>query len=370
MALEEIERLKDKTEKDPFSKLFVPLAEEYKKEGMYDEAIDVLAKGLEKQPGYLSARVFLGKIYIERGLPDKARVEFEKVIEAIPDNLYAHKKLAEIYKDLGEKDRAVKEFKTVLRLNPADEWAATSLAGIEEKPEKPVTKPAEEKIAETSRVEERVAEETEREKPLDISPSGQETDLSELRPEIAENIEIEKAPEIPASEQETELWEQHAGTFREIEEEKPSGTSISEEDMRLWKAHTEMVGETETAEEEAAAEAGELPEENSFSFEDIFKKPQAAVEETEAIAEEVSEQPLLTVGDADRYILQGKYSDALNVYRNLISAEPDNRQILQRIEELRALLKMLGKDKEHLISRLDSFLGGVRKRRNEFFGST
>jgi tetratricopeptide (TPR) repeat protein len=315
MALEEIERLKDKIEKDPSSKLFVPLAEEYKKAGMYDEAIDVLAKGLEKQPAYLSARVSLAKIYVERGLPDKARDEFEKVIEAIPDNLYAHKKLAEIYKELGEKDSAVREFKMVLRLNPADEWAATTLAEIEEKPGKPVPKPAEEKIPETPHLEERAPEETEREK-----PSG--------------------------------------------------GESISEEDMKLWKAHTGKVEETEVTEEEAAAEAVELPEENSFSFEDIFKKPQAAVEEAEEIAEEVSEQPQLTAADADRYISQEKYSDAMKVYRDLLSIEPDNRQILQRVQELRALLKMLGKDKEQLISRLDSFLSGVKKRRNEFFGST
>jgi tetratricopeptide (TPR) repeat protein len=367
MALEEIERLKDKIEKDPFSKLFVPLAEEYKKTGMYDEAIDVLTKGLEKQPAYLSARVSLAKIYIERGLPDKARDEFEKVIEAIPDNLYAHKKLAEIYKELGEKDSAVKEFKTVLRLNPADEWAATTLAEIEGEPEKQVPKPAEEKIAETPHPEEEPPEETDREKPLDISPGGEERDLSELRSEIDEPIETEKAPEIPASAREAELWEQHAGTFREIEEEKPSGgESISEEDMKLWKAHTGMAEEKEAAEEEAAKEAVELPEEDSFSFEDIFKKPKAAVEE----AEEVSEQPQLKAADADRYISQEKYSDAMKVYRDLLSAEPDNRQILQRVQELRALLKMLGKDKEQLISRLDSFLSGVKKRQNEFFGST
>ncbi len=369
MALEEIERLKDKIEKDPFSKMFVPLAEEYKKAGMYDEAIDVLAKGLEKQPGYLSARVSLGKIYIERGLSDNALAEFEKVIEAIPDNLYAHKKLAEIYKDLGDRDRAVKEFKTVLRLNPADEWAATSLAEIEEKPEKPVPKPVEEKTAEPPPPEEAVAEETQMEQPLDISPGGEERDIAEPRSEIAENAETEKAPEIPASEQGKELWEQHAGTFREIDE-KPSGASISDEDMKLWKAYTEMIGETGAAEEETATKTGQPPEEDSFSFEDIFRKPQAAVEETVEITEEVPEQPALTVGDADRYISQEKYSDAMNVYRNLLSAEPGNRQILQRVEELRGLLKMLGKDKDQLISRLDSFLGGVRKRRNEFFGST
>lgn len=59
MALEEIERLKEKLDKDPNSKLFIPLAEEYKKAGMFDEAVDVLLKGLERQPGYMSARVAL-----------------------------------------------------------------------------------------------------------------------------------------------------------------------------------------------------------------------------------------------------------------------------------------------------------------------
>jgi len=370
MALEEIDRLKDKIEKDPYSKLFVPLAEEYKKAGMYDEAIDVLSKGLEKQPGYLSARVSLGKIYLERGLPDNARSEFEKVIEAIPDNLYAHKKLAEIYKDLGEKENAVREFKMVLRLNPADEWAATTLSEIEREPEKTLLKSDKEIIAESTLVEENIPDELKAVKPPDVTPAGTETGLSELNSEGAEQAETEKTQETAVNEQETELWEQHAGTFNEIEEEQPSGTSISEEDMRLWKAHAEMAEGKEEAEGETATEPGELPEEESVSLENIIKETQAAVEETEEIAEKVSERPLISVADADRYISQEKYSDAMNVYRSLLSAEPDDKQILQRIEELRALLKMLGKDKEQLISRLDSFLSGVKKRQNEFFGST
>jgi tetratricopeptide (TPR) repeat protein len=365
MASEEIERLKEKIEKDPYSKLFVPLAEEYKKAGMFDEAIDVLAKGLEKQPSYLSARVSLGKIYMERGLPDKARDEFEKVIEAIPDNLFAHKKLAEIYKDLGEKDNAVKEFRTVLRINPADDWAATSLSEIEERLEEPVK----EEIAEPPPVGEEIKGGEQEIRPTEISPGEEETDITGLRSEIAETIRTEEAPEVPASEQETELREQHPEAFKDLEEE-PAAASISEEDMRLWKAHTGMAGETETTEEETATETGELPEEESFSFEDVFRKSQMAVEVKEEIAEELPEQPAPTVADADRYIAQGRYSDAMNVYRNLLSAEPDNKRILQRVEELKALLKMLGKDKEALISKLDSFLSSIRKRRNEFFGST
>ena len=101
MSSKDIEKLKERVDKDPNSKLFVPLAEEYRKEGLVEEAIKVLQDGLERQPGYMSARVALGKIYLEKGMPQEARGEFENVIKAIPDNLYAHKKLAEIYRDTG-----------------------------------------------------------------------------------------------------------------------------------------------------------------------------------------------------------------------------------------------------------------------------
>src|SRR5512135_2069932 len=102
MSLKDIAKLKERVDKDPNSKLFVPLAEEYRKEGMLDEAIGVLLSGIEKQPGYMSARVSLGKIYLEKEMLPEALSEFEQVIKSIPDNLYAHKKLAEIYRATGQ----------------------------------------------------------------------------------------------------------------------------------------------------------------------------------------------------------------------------------------------------------------------------
>jgi tetratricopeptide (TPR) repeat protein len=131
MSLKDIEKLREKVDKDPNSKLFVPLAEEYKKEGMLDEAINVLLTGLERQPGYTSAMVSLGKIYLDKGMRPEATDEFEKVIQQIPDNLFAHKKLAEIYVDTGKTDRAIKAFRTVLKLNPMDEDVATKLKELE-----------------------------------------------------------------------------------------------------------------------------------------------------------------------------------------------------------------------------------------------
>jgi len=330
MALEEIERLKEKVDNDPNSKLFIPLAEEYKKAGMFDEAIDVLIKGLEKQPGYMSARVSLGKILFERGMLQEAKAEFEKVIGAIPDNLYAHKRLAEIYRDLGERDRAVKEFKTVLKLNPMDEWAATNLSDMEggSKPHPKVQETAKDK--ETFQFELEAVTEIEEEKSSQPQRVSDEIPVSE---EIIEGVDI-----------------------------APSET-------------------VEVAEEavEDVIEAEELPIEETLSFEDIFKESEIAVEseirrggEKEEIIkkEEVSEQPSLSIGDADPYIIQDKFMEAMNIYRRILSIEPGNMHVIQRIEELRALLKLLGKDKEELIAKLDSLLAGIRKRRDEFLGST
>ncbi len=392
MALEEIERLKEKIEKDPNSKLFVPLAEEYKKSGMYDEAIDVLTSGLERQPGYLSARVSLGKIYIERGMPDEARAEFEKVIEAIPDNLYAHKKLAEIYRDLGEKEKAAKEFKTVLRLNPLDEWASTSLSEIEQAPEINPQEPQQEPWPEP-RIEKPVEQHS--------TESRKEPDLLKLRTEIAEKIEETPAisdkeyvepQEHPAEAlgdiggennkktaapisledlEDMEIWKAHSEINLGGEEEKPSEPPISLEDMEIWKAHSETLSPPEEASaSETVIEDHEIPEKEPLSFEGLLKEQDIREQAVTMEKKEIPQQSVVTVADADQYILGGKYMEAMNIYRKLLSSEPADPKIIQRIEELKSLLKLLGKDKEELIAKLEGLLKGIKMRRDEFFGSS
>ncbi|MBI5141625.1 MAG: tetratricopeptide repeat protein [Nitrospirae bacterium] len=131
---EEILRLKERVEKSPSSVLFVALAEEYRKNGMFDEAVSVLENGLRQQPNYMSARVALGKIYLEKAMPDKALVEFECVVSAIPDNLFSRRKLAEIFLSKGDNESAREHFEAVLALNPADEDAAATLERLSSNP--------------------------------------------------------------------------------------------------------------------------------------------------------------------------------------------------------------------------------------------
>jgi hypothetical protein len=73
---------------------------------------------------------------------------------------------------------------------------------------------------------------------------------------------------------------------------------------------------------------------------------------------------------ADRYVAEENYLGAVNTYRQILVTAPDDKSVLQRIEELKFLLRLLGKDKEVLISKLNAFLDAVKNRRDEFFRSS
>jgi len=189
MALEEIEKLKERLAKDPSSKLFVPLAEEYRKAGMFDEAIEVLKNGLESQPSYMSARVSLGKIYLEKDMIEEAMAEFEQVTKAIPDNLFAHKKLAEIYKELGDPIKAVQRYELVLKLNPLDEDAKINLESLSGTPVSDSNEAPTEALAPVEPAAEQASSES---KPL-ASPTAPVSTEPGIIPEEPMRVESEPA---------------------------------------------------------------------------------------------------------------------------------------------------------------------------------
>ena len=82
---------------DPASIAFAALAEEYRKEGRYPEAIETCRLGLQRHPAYLSARVTLGRALLGVGDHETARLELEAVLRIAPENLAAIRAMAEIY---------------------------------------------------------------------------------------------------------------------------------------------------------------------------------------------------------------------------------------------------------------------------------
>ena len=74
----EIDRLALAFAKDPGSKAFIPLAEEYGKAAMWEEAAAVLEDGLKTYPGFITAMVALGRAYDQMNQPVKAQAIFGK----------------------------------------------------------------------------------------------------------------------------------------------------------------------------------------------------------------------------------------------------------------------------------------------------
>ncbi|HET7695103.1 MAG TPA: tetratricopeptide repeat protein [Vicinamibacterales bacterium] len=96
-----IEELRRRVQLDPASIAFAALAEEFRRMGRYEEAIETCRAGLQRHPAYLSARVTLGRALIETGEYDAARDELDTVLRSAPENLAAIRGLAQIHERLG-----------------------------------------------------------------------------------------------------------------------------------------------------------------------------------------------------------------------------------------------------------------------------
>ncbi|PYQ49599.1 MAG: hypothetical protein DMF78_17830, partial [Acidobacteria bacterium] len=142
MANPRIDELRKKLDKEPGSRLFAQLAEELRKEGELEEAIQVARDGLKKHPNYPSARITLGRALLDTGDLAAAKAEFETVLKAAPDNIVASRYLAECLEGLGDIEGATGRYKLTLQLAPGDKQASSRLHAMEHRGPSAVAAPA------------------------------------------------------------------------------------------------------------------------------------------------------------------------------------------------------------------------------------
>ena len=111
-----IEDLRRRVHKDPASIAFAQLAEELRRNGDYSESVDVCRTGLAIHPGYLSARVTLGRSLLELEKLDEAQAELELVLKSAPENLAALRALAETRQRQGSDSDALTSYRSALLL--------------------------------------------------------------------------------------------------------------------------------------------------------------------------------------------------------------------------------------------------------------
>jgi tetratricopeptide (TPR) repeat protein len=338
----EIVKLTERIAKDPKSKLFVPLAEEYKKTGDIDMSVHVLTEGLKNNPGYVTARSFLARLLIENGDLAGAQREFEEVVKTIPDNLMAQRKLGDLYALQGRIPDALRHYKTALSLNPKDQEIAKLISEAEsgrdikqylpkpktadidkqkETPEQPKTLdvPADKKAGTGPNSTIMPAKPNKPSPPVAAIEEPEEVLIVEPLDEVA------IAPPVPDEEQAANGMD----FLAEISSGQPSSESEPETNEKSFSL------------DEPFAAPVELPEESMQAADDPFALGISnSFEETEDASQEQPEKQaddFTTDTLAELYISQGFFEKAIDIYERMLVDKPDSQGLQDKLSKVREM---------------------------------
>ncbi len=119
----ELMKLLREFQRSPGSLSFVALAEQYRKKGLLEQALEICDEGLRFHTDLSSALLVKARCFFDQRRYSDALNATAKIILQNPENLRAHKMRAEIFTLLGQRGAALTSLGTVLRLFPQDEEA-------------------------------------------------------------------------------------------------------------------------------------------------------------------------------------------------------------------------------------------------------
>jgi tetratricopeptide (TPR) repeat protein len=298
-----IRDLERRLDLDGGSRLFVSLAEEYRKLGRFRDALSALQKGLLAHPGYIAAQVALGRVYLEANQATDAIAAFTKVLMADPANLVAAKSLADIHLSRRDNLEALKKYK-LYRAISGDRRVDVVIAELE-----PLVAP---KPPPTPRVPPPA-------EPLPPPPRFQETDKGRRR----------TVPKMPPAEPPLPLADAFEMTSLSFEIGEDSGKAKMDDPFPFMPTRDVPIARAARD----AAPSAEPP---------APPAPAPVVSETPVAAPPAPEaEPVRPTGRAlaDLYYAQGHYAEALQIYDDLVLRHPfdDDLKRMRRDAEARLL---------------------------------
>ncbi len=127
--LEELKRL---LQRDPTSRQFLALAEEYRRHGKYRDAVITLERGLALHSTSVAGHVALGKTYQQLDRLEDSIRAFTNALRIDRENLVAIRQLAEVYLAKGDKVEAIKKLKLYRGLKAGDRDVNDIIARLEQ----------------------------------------------------------------------------------------------------------------------------------------------------------------------------------------------------------------------------------------------
>jgi tetratricopeptide (TPR) repeat protein len=118
---EEIAKLEALYAGNPGGRVFVHLAEAYRKAGEHERARRILDEGLARHTDSASGFVVLGRVLADMQIGDEAEVAFRRVLELDSGNLVALRWLGDLARQGGRMEEAAGHYRDLLARNPSNE---------------------------------------------------------------------------------------------------------------------------------------------------------------------------------------------------------------------------------------------------------
>jgi tetratricopeptide (TPR) repeat protein len=111
-------------------RVFARLANELRKSGDYDRAIEICRGQIPQQPGYISGHIVLGQSLYDCGRLEEARQTFETALNLDPENLIALRHLGDIARQHGANDVARGWYRRLLEVDPQNDEVVAQLEAM------------------------------------------------------------------------------------------------------------------------------------------------------------------------------------------------------------------------------------------------
>ncbi len=118
--------------KNPRSKVFAPLAESFRKLGMYDDAYKVLKEGIRNHPDYPLGYIVLAHCYYDQQRFELTYNTLRPIISKNADNISLQKIFAQACIHMGHLEEALDTYKYLLFMNPKDKFFAAQVKKLED----------------------------------------------------------------------------------------------------------------------------------------------------------------------------------------------------------------------------------------------
>jgi tetratricopeptide (TPR) repeat protein len=390
-----LDELKRKFDENP-KRYFAPLANEYRKAGEPELAIELCRTYLPQQPSHMSGYIVYAQALQDAGQTEESAAVFKQALSLDPENIIALRNLGDISRNAGDNVGAMRWYGKVLELDPRNEEISAFLASLsapgtkafvppvtQERQAPPTIRPEPTPDASAVRLEDIFSQPDMAQTPFSAEERG-EPEPPELKSEQAfeevssESFEVTEWPTamdtpIDLESDSTSVIEGpwHTAADQEPASEAAHWTDESAEERTplrfaefmpeedaAFAPTPEELGESEpAAKAEAApvAEAGPEPAspapETSGVSENMESAPSAA-QEAQAAQQQPAQQasaqqsgahpmseressPFVTETMAELYLSQGLRGEALAIYRQLVLRR-DDPALRQKIAELEA----------------------------------